>query len=299
MSVQTTVLPFEIESDGPYAGVVTITLDQPGRPVVVLDYALLRSLDATLDAMEAQIGDDLAGLVLASAAPRAFVAGANLTEIMDLDDQGLAAYLEFGASVFHRIAMYPVTSVAAIHSTVLGGGLELAMHCDFLLGAEPGEREYQVGLPEAGLSICPGWGGTNLLPARMDAAEAIRLTATGQTLKTRAAHEAGILSELVPAERLLERAKEVASISQQRARVQPLCISDSKRIEAAHEGLEAIRGALPQTQAAQAVLSCVEVGLEKGWRDALELERTELIRLRNSEEGRAAITAFFEKTSKK
>src|SRR4030095_4414837 len=76
----------------------------------------------------------------------------------------------------------------AINGAALGGGLELAMHCDGLVAAPPPSRDgapgkpYPVGLPEAGLGLCPGWGGTNLLPARMDAADAIRRAASGQTM---------------------------------------------------------------------------------------------------------------------
>ncbi|MFM8818881.1 MAG: hypothetical protein ACKOHI_13625, partial [Phycisphaerales bacterium] len=75
--------------------------------------------------------------------------------------------------------------MAVIHRAALGGGLELAMHCDALVGTLPGEGEkpWLVGLPEAGLCICPGWGGTQMLPARMDPKTAMVATASGAPWK--------------------------------------------------------------------------------------------------------------------
>src|SRR5439155_140292 len=102
---------------------------------------------------------------------------------------------------------------AAINGAALGGGLELAMHCDGLMGAPPAARDgqagkpYPVGLPEAGLGLCPGWGGTNLLPARMEAGEAIRRTASGQTMMFDEAVAAGLFDRVAPApEKLIETA---------------------------------------------------------------------------------------------
>ncbi|NQX95735.1 MAG: enoyl-CoA hydratase/isomerase family protein, partial [Erythrobacter sp.] len=184
------LLPVEIGSAGDGTKkIATLTLDQPGRPVVVIEQALLEQLDATLDSLP----DDLDGFVLASAADRAFVAGADLKAIMALNDAQLHTYLEFGARVFQRIADLPCPTAAAIHSTALGGGLELAMHCDGLIGVnDPDAKPYLIGLPEAGLKICPGWGGTNLLPARIDPKSAIAATANGAAFKSNVAAELDI-----------------------------------------------------------------------------------------------------------
>ncbi len=281
------------------AGRVTVTLRQAGRSVVVLDSDLLRALDATLDA----IGDDLAGFVLASEG-RVFVAGANLKEIMALDDADLAEYLAFGSRVFGRIATLPCTSVAALNGAALGGGLEIALHCDLLVAARPpagdGQkptRPYQIGLPEAGLSICPGWGGTNLLPARLDPERAIRATATGQPLTVLEAAEAGLVAGLVDPDDLLAVALDHALAPKATPRTTPRCIADADVAPSVREALDAVRGQLPDTQAASAVAACVERGLDAGWTDALALEQSELIRLRGTDEGRSAINAFFERSA--
>lgn len=292
-------LPIQRDTTGPTAGVVTLTLMQPDRPVVVLDHALLRSINAALD----EIGNDPAGFVLASSS-RVFIAGADLKEITSLSDAELDEYLAFGQHVYGRIAALPCASVAAINGAVLGGGLEIAMHCDALIAAEPlpknpGEspKPYPIGLPEAGLSICPGWGGTNLLPARMDPARAIEMTATGRTFSIFEAREAGLISELVAPDQLLARARSLASAPRAAARTTPINITDPDRAPSVRAALKAARTALPDTQAVRAVVECVEAGLSRGWQAALDAERRNLITLRNTDEGRAAINAFFEKSA--
>ena len=164
---------------GDHAKICIIELDQPGKAVVVLELELIQRLEAAIDALP----QDARGLVLASASERSFVAGADLKSIMAMDDEQLHKYLEYGASVFGKLSRLPYPTAAAINGAALGGGLELAMHCDGLIGApSPSGKPYPVGLPEAGLSICPGWGGTQMLPARIDAKAAIEMTAVGKPM---------------------------------------------------------------------------------------------------------------------
>lgn len=302
MQRQGTRQPWVRERAGAAAGVVTLTLTQPDRPVVVLDWDLLRGINDALD----EIGSDLAGFVLTSDS-RVFVAGANLEEIMSLDDATLHEYLEFGASVFGRIAALPCATVAAINGAAMGGGLEIAMHCDHLIALRPSPapdgapgRPYPIGLPEAGLSICPGWGGTSMLPARMDPERAIEMTATGRTFSVLEAAEAGLIEKLTdsPAA-LIHTAKELAVRRKPRKPGPPRCIADADRREPVGEALERVRGRLPESQAARAVVACVEAGLNEGWNAALIAERERLVHLRGTQEGKSAIQAFFEKSRKK
>lgn len=293
--------PFVIAVDaaGPTAGVATITLEQAGKPVVVLDLSLIQRLEATLRVLPKGV----VGLVLASASERAFVAGADLKSIMDLDDAPLERYLAYGSKVFGMLSQVPFPTAAAINGAVLGGGLELAMHCDALIAA-PGPKPYPVGLPEAGLRICPGWGGTNLLPARMDCAEAIRLTSSGTTLMYDDAKAAGLFDEVAPSISALPGAakawvaREAGRRRVRRDGAPGRWIGRASRAAAALEGLDAVRAEVEETEPGRAVAMAVDRGLSMGWKAAVAVERRELIRLRHTPAAKEAIAAFFAKGKK-
>ena len=173
------MLPYEVR-DGVHVLFLQPNPEKPRGGVVVLDAWLIGEIKSTMAAIAAEKPK---GFVLASASQRVFVAGADLAEIDALNDAALDAYLRAGAEAFATIPALGCPSAAAIHGATLGGGLEIAMHCDALVGALPAEgaKPWQIGLPEAGLCICPGWGGTQMLPARILPALAIERTATGQT----------------------------------------------------------------------------------------------------------------------
>lgn len=304
-SMPTEPFPIIRETSGPAAGAAVIRLEQPGKPVVVLDEALIRRIEATLNSLPA----DVTGLVLASASERVFIAGADLKTINEQDDAALHRYLEYGARIFGMFARLPYPTVAAINGAALGGGLEIAMHCDGLVAAPPPPRDgspgkpYPVGLPEAGLSLCPGWGGTNLLPARMDPAEAIRRTATGQPLMFDQAVSAGLFDRVAPShDSLLPTA--LAWLGERIGRRverdgAPLrWIGRPKHAAATLNALDHVRGELPATESARAVAEAVDVGLAKGWDAALEVERRQLVRLRHTQPAKDSLAAFFAKSAR-
>jgi enoyl-CoA hydratase len=300
-------LPVKIDDAGPFAGIATVTLEQPGKPVVVLELELIQRLEAALKT----IPSSAAGVVLASASERVFVAGADLKAIMAMDDAQLDKYLTYGSKVFGMISQLPFPTVAAINGAALGGGLEVAMHCDGLVAAPPPSRDgqpgrpYPVGLPEAGLSICPGWGGTNLLPARIDPAEAIRCTATGTPLTFDEAYAAGLFDAVASSNgQLLETAKAWVKARGARGPVQrdgapQRWIGRHPRAQAGKDALESVRDEVAATESGRAVLEAVEAGLTSGWQAALAVERRQLIRLRNTPAAKEAMAAFFAKAAPK
>src|SRR5688572_11348723 len=173
----TTVLPIAVDADH----ITTITIEPNQGPMVILDHAIIKRLAATFSIVSEQ---KPAGVILASGSPRVFIAGADLKSIAAMSVSELENYLRYGQEVFGLLCTMPCSTVAAINGAVLGGGLEIAMHCDGLVAAPAPIKDgvakpYPIGLPEAGLCICPGWGGTNLLAARMDPADALTRTATG------------------------------------------------------------------------------------------------------------------------
>lgn len=291
-------LPLQRDDTGPCPGCVTVTLEQAGRPVVVLDHDLIRRLDAALEA----VPKDATGLVLASASERSFVAGADLKSISEFSDERLRTYLEHAASVFSRLCGFRFPTVAAIGGAALGGGLELALHCDGLVGA-PSEngKPYPIGLPEAGLGLCPGWGGTNTLPARIDPTQAIELTAVGKPMMFDEAREAGLFDAVATNRAELSgvaKAWLAGATKVDRDGAPRMWIGRPDRAPDVISAVDAASGGLPDTAAAQAVVRAVNTGLSSGWRAAIESEQTSLIRLRHTVESREAIKAFFERSRK-
>jgi enoyl-CoA hydratase/carnithine racemase len=302
-------LRIERDSDG----IVTLWLDpNPAKPrggVVVLDAWLI---GAIADACATIARDGCTGLVLASSSARVFVAGADLAEIDALDDAGLHAYLERGAAAFAAIPALGVPTAAVIHRAALGGGLELAMHCYALIGTLPaeGEKPWLIGLPEAGLCICPGWGGTQMLPARIDPRMAFVATANGTPWKCtdvpagmfdQVLPAGGSQADMVEAAKRWIRAERAASgagaggdgpFAAQSAPRRTIGPRDAGRLEPA---LLAARGEVQPSEHADACFHCVHMGLTDGWSVAVAAERAHLVRLRHTAAARAKLAAFLGK----
>ncbi len=302
MTVSASVAPLPHASDA--HGIVTITLEANQGPMTILDETLIRRIEATVRL----VPRTASGVVLASGSPRVFVAGADLKSISGMDHHGLDAYLAFGQRVFLMFCELHCPTVAAINGAALGGGLELAMHCDGLVASPPPSKDgqpgrpYPIGLPEAGLSICPGWGGTNLLPARMDPQDAMRRTATGKTMLLEEAVSAGLIDRLAPSpEALLDTAKawlvENRNIHADRRDGLPLRWIGRPNLKA--KSLQAYaetKGEFPGDPGA-ACLRAVWAGLDVGYHAALDVERAELNRLRAAPAGAAAIRSFLDKSA--
>ena len=288
-------LPVEIRAD---KIAVLSLIPNPSKPrggVVVLDRWLIDSLDAALRQLSQQ---DLSGLILQSASERVFVAGADLAEIDALNDADLDVYLRAGSVAYGRISALAFTGVAIIHKAALGGGLELAMHCDALIGAlpAPGEKSWKVGLPECGLGICPGWGGTMMLAARMDISKAITSTCVGAPFDA-SDIPAGLYAKHIGAG---ESAVDVAAAwihanPKVQTRRSPLSVADEQFHQATTTALEHLEKQLPNTAAARAVVNAIHVGLQHGFQTGVLCEQKHLIELRHTPEARARLDAFLKR----
>ncbi|HLO40997.1 MAG TPA: enoyl-CoA hydratase/isomerase family protein [Phycisphaerales bacterium] len=297
-------LPVQVEREGPYANIAVVMLEQPGKPVVVLDHPLIQRLEAAIKGLPG----GLRGLILASASDRVFVAGADLKSISEWDDDQLHRYLAYGSQVFGLLSQLPFPTVAAINGAALGGGLELAMHCDGLIASPPASKDgapgkpYPVGLPEAGLSLCPGWGGTNLLPARMDPSRALALTAAGTPMTFDQAKEAGLFDDLAgSAAELLETCKKwiVARSASRTVRdgAPSRWIGRGAVSPKVMDALSKVKIEVTMTPPARAVFDAADTGLSRGWQAALEVEQRHLVHLRHTPPSRAALAAFFAKSA--
>src|SRR5258708_21062182 len=134
--------------------VCVLLFDRPNSSANVFDRATLEELDAHLSALESEAG--LKGIILASAKPRIFIAGADLNAFAKgVDERVLGEIVDLGHRVFTRLSRLSVPSVAAINGVCLGGGFELALACDWLVPST--DRPTKIRLPQTQLAILPAW----------------------------------------------------------------------------------------------------------------------------------------------
>ena len=183
-------------------GVVVLTFDRPDSAANILDLATLDELEKHIDRL-ARAGT-AAGVVFAGGKSSIFVAGADIRSLASARGARLRSFIEKGQRIFQKIAGLPMPTAAAIHGACLGGGLELALACDWRV-ASP-ERATKIGLPETQLGIIPAWGGCTRLPRLIGLPKALGLILTGRQLPAEAARRKGIVDGLAPRERLVDRA---------------------------------------------------------------------------------------------
>jgi 3-hydroxyacyl-CoA dehydrogenase/enoyl-CoA hydratase/3-hydroxybutyryl-CoA epimerase len=188
-------------------GVAIITIELPDRAITVLTPELQAELAA---AVERVIGDSaLRGAIITSSKPGVFVAGADITQLVKLFGEGLTA--KQGAELSRSFSMQlrrletggkPIA--CAINGLALGGGFELALACHYRVLAE----EASVGLPEVGLGLLPGAGGTQRVPRLIGIEKAEALLLTGKPVRAAEAFKLGLVDAVVPAVDVIEKARE-------------------------------------------------------------------------------------------
>lgn len=153
----------------------------------------------------ASLQDDetVRGVILIGAGEKAFVAGADIGELAQMDSISGVRVSRDGQDVFRFIELFPKPVVAAVGGYALGGGCELALACHLRIASE----NARFGLPEVGLGIIPGYGGTIRLARLVGLGRAIELTLTGEMFDAQRALEIGVVSSIVSRDTLLEDAK--------------------------------------------------------------------------------------------
>jgi 3-hydroxyacyl-CoA dehydrogenase/enoyl-CoA hydratase/3-hydroxybutyryl-CoA epimerase len=161
-------------------GVAALVLDVKGRPVNVLGRQVMADLEAALDAVDAEPSFKV--VILRSGKPGTFIAGADLQEFRSVRTaEDAAALSERGQRLFNRLAQSRVPTVAVIAGACLGGGLELALACDYRVVVD--DPKTQLGLPEIELGLLPAWGGTQRLPRVVGLENALKVILGGKRLK--------------------------------------------------------------------------------------------------------------------
>ncbi len=181
--------------------VALITLDRP-QALNALNDGLMDELGAVLMRLDA---DDTIGAIVLTGSAKAFAAGADIAAMKDLSFSE-AYRSEFITRNWETLRRVRKPVVAAVAGYALGGGCELAMACDIIVAADTA----RFGQPEIKLGIIPGAGGTQRLPRAVGKAKAMDLVLTGRMMDAHEAERAGLVSRVVPADKLIEEALAVA-----------------------------------------------------------------------------------------
>lgn len=183
---------FDVDIDN---GIATLCFDLEGSPVNILSSDVLRSLGAKID--ELNKNQDIKLLKFTSAKEGVFIAGADISQIEGLRDEEEAYDLvREGQQVLSKISALPFPTVAIIDGACMGGGLELALCCDYRLATEG--PKTKIGLPEVNLGVLPGFGGTQRLKRLTGLSKALELILGGKILNGKKAHKLGIVDGCVP-----------------------------------------------------------------------------------------------------
>jgi enoyl-CoA hydratase/carnithine racemase len=178
---------------------------------------------------DAKADASVLGVILTGAGEKAFIAGADISELAHVDAYGAEESSRFGQGVLDLIENLGKPVIAAVNGFALGGGCETAMACTMRIATE----HAKFGQPEVKLGLLPGGGGTQRLPRLVGKGRALQLILTGETISAQEAYRIGLVNEVVPAASLIDRAE---AILKQIAANAPIAVKFS--LEAANKGLE-------------------------------------------------------------
>jgi len=176
-------------------GIAELCLDLEDSLVNILSFEVLQALEAKLD--EIKKDEEIKLLKITSAKEGIFIAGANISDIQGLRDENEAYELvRKGQQILSKISALPYPTVAIIDGACLGGGLELALCCDYRLATQ--NAKTKIGLPEVNLGVLPGFGGTQRLWRLTGLSKALELILGGKILNGKKAEKLGVVDACVP-----------------------------------------------------------------------------------------------------
>ncbi len=211
-----------LEKDGPIA---VLSVNRP-KALNALNEDTLEELDQAIDQVAL---DEEVKVIIITGAGNAFVAGADIVAMQTKTAIEGKAFGALGQEVFMKIEKLLKPVIAAVNGFALGGGCELAMACDIRIASE----KARFGQPEVGLGIVPGFAGTQRMPRLIGSGLAKELIFTGDMIDANRALQIGLVNRVVPAESLLDEAKQLAQKIVSKA---PLAVRYAK--QAINEGLQ-------------------------------------------------------------
>jgi enoyl-CoA hydratase len=241
--------------------VVTVAINRP-KAMNALNSHTLRELKACFTELHHDHRDETRVIVLTGTGDRAFVAGADISEMVELGVEEARAFSSLGHRVFDLLTAVPFPVIAAVNGYALGGGCELMLACDLAYCSE----KARFGQPEVNLGVTPGFGGTQRLIRRVGLQRARELMYTGAMVDAAQAKEIGLVLDVFPAAEL--RGKVMAK-AQEIAGKAPLAVAQAKRV--------------------------TELGYDEGLRAANQMEQQAFGLLFGTSDMREGMKAFLEK----
>jgi len=207
----------------------TIGILKINRPKALnaISVQVIKDLDERLDLIDSD--RDLRGLIVTGSGDKAFVAGADISEMAKMNSAQSREFAKRGQGVLRRLEIIKIPVIAAVNGFALGGGTELACACDFIYASE----NAKFGQPEVMLGLMPGFGGIQRLSRFIGLARARELIYTGEQIDVKKAYEWGLVNKVCKAEELLDEAMKTLELIATRA---PLAIASSK--EAINDGYD-------------------------------------------------------------
>ena len=183
-------------------GICTVTINSP-QTLNALNAEMLKELEFAFDQIN---DDDEVSVVVLTGEGKAFVAGADISYMKDLDAPQAKKFGEDGARIFRKIETLKKVVIAAVNGFALGGGCELSMACDIRIAS----KKAKFGQPEVGLGIIPGFSGTQRLPRIVGLGKAKELIFTGGHVDAEEAYRIGLVNLVTEKENLMEETYKMA-----------------------------------------------------------------------------------------
>ncbi len=203
-------------------GILTLTINRPDK-LNALNKEVFTDLNKALD--EIYSNAEIRSVIITGSGPKAFVAGADISEFSELTIAESRALSKAGQDTFFRIERSPKPILACVNGFALGGGCELAMSCHFRIASD----NAKFGQPEVNLGIIPGYGGTQRLVQLIGKGRAMELLMSATMIDATTALQYGLVNYIVTAEELLTKARSILELINSKA---PFAIA--KCIEAAN-----------------------------------------------------------------
>ncbi|MDE3184827.1 MAG: enoyl-CoA hydratase/isomerase family protein [Bacteroidota bacterium] len=182
--------------------IFTITINRPDK-LNALNKTVLEELENAIE--QVYKDENIRAVIITGAGEKAFVAGADIAEFTEVQDDEGAALAQKGQNIFFKIENCPKPVIAAVNGFALGGGCELAMACHFRLAS----TNAKFGQPEVNLGLIPGYGGTQRLTMLVGKGKAMELMMTGNMIGADEAKSLGLVNYVESSENLIPKTKEI------------------------------------------------------------------------------------------